>query len=108
MRAKLGLAECLWATGRRDEAVAHLQEMLRLNPNDNQGVRYTLASWLLLTDRDDDLERLLGQYPDEDSATWAYTRVLLAFRRGGRLARGPGAAPEGQEGQQARPRLPAG
>ncbi|MBV8076943.1 MAG: tetratricopeptide repeat protein [Planctomycetaceae bacterium] len=83
MRAKLGLAEALWATGHRDEAVAQLQDMLRLNPNDNQGARYTLASWLLLADRDDDLERLLARYPDEGSATWAYTRALLAFRRGG-------------------------
>ena len=44
MRARLGLALQLWTAGRRDEAVTHLQDMLRLNPNDNQGVRYTLAS----------------------------------------------------------------
>ena len=48
MRAKLGLADTLWTSGRRVEAVEQLQDMLRLNPDDNQGVRYTLASWLLL------------------------------------------------------------
>src|SRR5262249_13273242 len=60
----------------------HLQEMLRLNPNDNQGVRYTLSGWLLGEDRNEDLVQLLEQY-DEDSATWAYTKALVAFRRKG-------------------------
>jgi hypothetical protein len=83
MRARLGLAHALWTAGRRDEAVQHLQGILRLNPGDNQGVRYTLAGFLLFLDRDDDLDRLLQQYPDEASATWAYTKALLAFRRHG-------------------------
>jgi tetratricopeptide (TPR) repeat protein len=83
MRARLGLAHALWAAGRREEAVQHLMDMLRLNPSDNQGVRYTLAGFLLFLDRDDDLTFLLRQYPDEDSAAWAYTKALLAFRRHG-------------------------
>jgi tetratricopeptide (TPR) repeat protein len=83
LRARLGLAHALWTAGRRDEAVQHLQEMLRLNPGDNQGVHYTLAGFFLFLDRDDDLAHLLAQYPDEGSATWAYTRALLAFRRAG-------------------------
>jgi tetratricopeptide (TPR) repeat protein len=82
LRARLGLAHSLWAAGRRDEAVRHLQDMLRLNPHDNQGVRYTLAGFLLFLDRDDELARLLQQY-DEDSAAWAYTKALLAFRHHG-------------------------
>jgi tetratricopeptide (TPR) repeat protein len=86
MRARLGLAHSLWTAGRRDEAVQHLQDLLRLNPGDNQGVRYTLAGFLLFLDRDDDLARLLQQYPDEASATWAYTKALLAFRQHGDTA----------------------
>jgi tetratricopeptide (TPR) repeat protein len=82
MRARLGLAHSLWTAGRREEAVQHLQDMLRLNPGDNQGVRYTLAGFLLFLDRDDDLDRLLQQY-DEGSAAWAYTKALLAFRQHG-------------------------
>ncbi len=83
MRARLGLAHTLWTAGRREEAVQHLQEMLRLNPNDNQGIRYTLAGFLLSLDRDEDLAQLLEQYPDEGSAAWAYHRALLAFRQHG-------------------------
>jgi tetratricopeptide (TPR) repeat protein len=83
MRARLGLVNCLWTTERRQEAVEHLGDMLRLNPGDNQGVRYTLAGFLLFLDRDEDLGRLLAQYPEEGLATWAYTKALLAFRRHG-------------------------
>jgi tetratricopeptide (TPR) repeat protein len=82
MRARLGLACCLWTAARRDEAVQHLTDMLRLNPGDNQGIRYTLAGFLLFLDRDDDLARLLEQYP-EGSAMFAYTRALLTFRQHG-------------------------
>ena len=81
MRARLGLADTLWALGRQDEAAEHLVEMLRLNPNDNQGLRYILAPWLVTLGRDDELDRLLTSYEDDGSATWAYTRLLLAFRR---------------------------
>ncbi|QEH34441.1 ST7 protein [Aquisphaera giovannonii] len=83
MRAREGLAMVLWALGRQDEAVSHLRDMLRLNPGDNQGVRYNLAAWLLLLDRDDELERLLDRYDGDGSAAWAYNRALLAFRRQG-------------------------
>jgi len=83
MRARLGLAHVLWTVGRREEAVSHLRDLLWLNPGDNQGVRYTLAGFLLFLDRDDELDQLLRQYPDEESAAWAYTRALLAFRRQG-------------------------
>jgi len=47
MRARAGLAQCLWMLGERDQAIAHFTDMLRLNPNDNQGIRYILATCLL-------------------------------------------------------------
>ena len=66
MRAKLGLAQTLWDIGRREEAVAHYRDMLRLNPNDNQGVRYQLSDCLLDLEQHDELEQLLHQYQGED------------------------------------------
>ncbi len=57
--------------------------MLRLNPGDNQGVRYTLARWLLTVGDDAALERLLAAYPDEAGAHWAYTRALQTFHHHG-------------------------
>jgi len=83
MRARQGLAEVLWVLGERQDAIGHATDMLRLNPGDNQGIRYLLANWLLAEGEDDALGRLLKAYPDEGSATWAYTRALLTFRRKG-------------------------
>ncbi|HEX3127400.1 MAG TPA: tetratricopeptide repeat protein [Thermoanaerobaculia bacterium] len=46
LSTRLGLAEALWEAGRCEEAVAHFQEMLRLDPRDRQGVRGRLAAAL--------------------------------------------------------------
>jgi tetratricopeptide (TPR) repeat protein len=83
MRAREGLADCLWRMGRREEAIDHCREMLRLNPNDNQGIRYRMLAMLFDLERHDELERLLDEYKDDGSAEWAYARALLAFRREG-------------------------
>lgn len=85
MRIRLGLANSLAAGGRVDEAIAHYFELLRLNPNDNQGVRYLVLPQLLAVGRDVEAARLLKQF-DEETANWAYARALLAFRLGGRCA----------------------
>jgi tetratricopeptide (TPR) repeat protein len=83
MRARLGLAQCLWESGKRAQAVEHYTELLRLNPNDNQGVRYLLLVGLVDLDRDDDAQQLLQRYEHDGSAEWAYTTALLSFRRVG-------------------------
>ncbi len=104
MRARQGLAEVLWHLGERQAAIDHLQEMLRLNPGDNQGLRYILAGWLLAVGDDAALERLLAAYPAEASAQWAYTRALHAFRRQGT---GPQADRALRQALQANPHVPA-
>ena len=83
MRARQGLADTLWRMGRNEEACSHYEEMLRLNPNDNQGMRYLLAVLLLEMDRDADVEKLLKRYKSDASATWYFTRALVEFRKGG-------------------------
>lgn len=85
MRARLGLAMTLFECDRAPEAIEHLQELLRLNPMDNQAVRYLLMPLLIDVDADDEAEELLVAY-DEPSAIWAYSRALLAFRRYGESA----------------------
>ncbi len=83
MRARAGLAQALWALGDRDEAVAHYRDMLRLNPNDNQGIRHILASALLEIGDDEALRELLKAYDEDGSPYWTYTKALLAFRASG-------------------------
>lgn len=83
MRARHGLAQTLWAKGRRDEAVEHYWDMLRLNPNDNQGIRYLLLDGLLELGSDSDAARLLRQYKRDGTAAWVFSEALLSFRRTG-------------------------
>jgi tetratricopeptide (TPR) repeat protein len=83
MRARFGLARALWLRGVRDEAIDHLRDMLRLNPGDNQGVRYILAAYLVEAGRDDDLAKLLKKFKGDDMADWTWTSALAAFRRAG-------------------------
>ncbi|TAJ95331.1 MAG: tetratricopeptide repeat protein [Reyranella sp.] len=86
MRARHELALALWRLGHRDEAVAHYYEMLRLNPDDNQGIRYLLIDALLELGREADADALLERYEDDASAHWAWSAALLAFRRSGNSA----------------------
>lgn len=44
MRAREGLGFTYWEEGRYDEALAEFEALLRLNPNDNQGVRYLIPA----------------------------------------------------------------
>jgi tetratricopeptide (TPR) repeat protein len=83
MRARFGLARCLWRLRRHDEAIAHFSETLRLNPNDNQGVRYMLARYLLEVGRDSDAVDILNFYDGDGTAEWNYTWVLITFRKEG-------------------------
>jgi tetratricopeptide (TPR) repeat protein len=83
MRARFGLASALWKRGVRDEAIEHLRDMLRLNPGDNQGVRYILAAFLVEAERDADLAALLQEYPEDGMAAWTWTTALASFRQSG-------------------------
>jgi tetratricopeptide (TPR) repeat protein len=81
MRARAGLAQSLWEAGQREDAVDHYWDLLRLNPNDNQGVRDMLMPCLIELNRDKDAEKLYKQYEDDHMAVWTYSRALLDFRK---------------------------
>lgn len=87
MRARQGLSQCLWELGKKDEAIIHAQEMLELNPGDNQGVRYYLLAWLVEQEidgfeRESDINSLFEQFSDEDYCDWIYTYALWLFHKG--------------------------
>lgn len=79
MRALAGFSECLWRNGRCREAIQNYQELLRLNPNDNQGIRYTLVNCLLAQGMDAEAAKLLLEYP-ESCCFMLYSQALLSFR----------------------------
>ncbi len=80
MRAMGALAETLAGNEyHQDEAIAVQQEMLDLNPNDNQGIRYGLLGSYLARKRYDKAQDLLDRYPGEYSAFFLWGKVLLLF-----------------------------
>jgi len=83
MRAREGLAYSLLFMGQTHEAIEHFQDMLRLNPNDNQGVRDTLMNVLMAEDELDAVDELMARYEDDYSVFHVYNRALLAFKREG-------------------------
>jgi tetratricopeptide (TPR) repeat protein len=82
LRARLTLAQQLWRAGRRDSSIEHLRELLRLNPDDHQGVRYILASRLLEAGRDKEIWMLLKTFY-EPSTFWSFSETLATFRHEG-------------------------
>ena len=82
MRARHHLALALWKAGAHEEAITHYQDMLRLNPGDNQGVRYLLLTNLLFMGKDKEAAKLHKAY-DDGLADWAWSKALLLFRTKG-------------------------
>jgi tetratricopeptide (TPR) repeat protein len=86
MYARFGVARCCEMAGQLDEAIDHYAALLRLNPNDKQGVRYHLAGCLLRARQFEPLENLLEQY-DEPTAHWRFLAALAAYAKEGNTAR---------------------
>lgn len=83
MRARHALAEELWFSGARQEAISHLREMLELNTNDNLGLRYVLLTWLVRAGECHAAQQLLDEHGEEISTFMEFTRVLLAYKATG-------------------------
>ncbi len=81
MRSKQKLAECLTELEIYEGAFVNYMDLLALNPNDNQGVRYELSTILLLMDELKLFSRLIKDYPDEITAHWTYNIVLYHLKK---------------------------
>lgn len=102
MRARFGLAQCLDTMGRTEEAAGHYQALLRLNPGDNQGVRFILVPKLIQLGHDSPALKILDEYGDSPMAAALYSRALLAFRAEGDSA---AAAASLRQARQANPHV---
>lgn len=85
MRAMFSLAELLWDLGQRPEALELYAKLLVLNPDDNQGVRFTLVTHYLSLSDYQAAEDLLQQF-DDYCAHWLYSKALLSFIQQGDCA----------------------
>ncbi len=85
MRARSALALAYWKSGQFGLAIEHFEAMLKLNPGDNQGMRYCLLCCLLEAasqdaDTLDALERALAEHrPEVPQALWSYTYACFLF-----------------------------
>lgn len=86
LRARAGLAEALWEVGRKAEALEHMWELLRLNPNDNQGVRDALLPRPLAQHDHASAHRLIDMFDEDGTAIFAYGRALLVYAEEGATA----------------------
>jgi tetratricopeptide (TPR) repeat protein len=97
MRARAALAATLWRLHRREEAVGHQRELLRLNPRDNQGLRYRQVHWLLELESYDELDALFAAYAEDRVPGFVYAQALAAFARRGDDACSRGLLAEARE-----------
>ena len=80
MQCLLDQANLFWEMGEEEKAIDQFKYMLKLNPNDNQGIRYLLISYLLELNRVDEAEELYWEFEDESSANWKYSRLLMDIK----------------------------
>ena len=81
MRAMAGLSSTLWLLNQSQESVDTIKEMLAFNPNDNQGMRYSLINKLLVMRKLNEAEELLKEYKDDYTAHWLYSKAYLYFNK---------------------------
>ncbi|MDB4796818.1 tetratricopeptide repeat protein [bacterium] len=80
MRVKQHLAICYQELGQVDKAIAEWEEMLKLNPIDNQGARYELLPISLQLGRIDESQQLLDAFDEVDSSViFSWCQVLCFF-----------------------------
>ena len=87
MRCMQAYADCLKHMGRFHDAISVYEEMIRLNPNDNQGVRDQLLLYLI---RINDYKKFIKYdklYKDDLGAFSSYNRALFAFKTLGSSSR---------------------
>jgi tetratricopeptide (TPR) repeat protein len=82
MRAKLDYAMALYDLGEKNQATKQYEELLVLNPNDNQGVRYLLFIAYVDLGQLKKTHQLLSKY-DERTAQGLYNKVLLELLENG-------------------------
>lgn len=70
-----------------DKAIEIYEEMLELNPNDNQGIRYLLSTLLLSKNNLTKFELFIKNNEEEDCAVWNYNNALYHFKKYGQSAK---------------------
>lgn len=83
MRAQYHYAVFLLESGRMEEAIKQFEELLELNPNDHQGVRYELFISYIESGVVDKAKNLLNLFNETTTAHGTYNNVLIEFLKNG-------------------------
>lgn len=86
MRAKSLIAQTLVESGDVNAAIGHYEDLLDLNENDNQGVRYFLFPLYVALGKVNEAKQLLEEY-DEGTSTHLYNELLLELMEKGNTAK---------------------
>jgi len=84
LRCLHGLALSRYDEGKIEEGLGLFQELLSLNPNDNQGARAMAIIALLKLGRLEDILKITKQYPGDMLPETLYGRALALFKLGRR------------------------
>lgn len=83
MRALFALGYACWQQDDRENARSYFEQLMELNPQDNQGVRYPLVAVYLELDDERSARRLMDEHFKDPLCHWSYNRALWQFRRRG-------------------------
>lgn len=83
MRCMQAYADSLNSIGKTQESVTIMEEMLELNPNDNQGVRDLLMLNLIELDEDEKFVKYEQMFKEDESAALLFNNALFAFKTKG-------------------------
>jgi|GEM_PF-6920812 len=82
LQAMERLAHCILAEGKIADSSLLMEEILVMNPGDNQGIRVYLLAMLLAQFERERAKNLLATYADDSSAALQITRLLVEFEDG--------------------------
>ncbi|MBW7888786.1 MAG: hypothetical protein H3C35_10590 [Bacteroidetes bacterium] len=83
MRCLQYYSDCLYRMGKVKECVAILEEMIELNPNDNQGVRDQLLLYLIQLDENKKFLKYAKMFEEDSMAFPLFNRALFSFKTEG-------------------------
>ncbi|MBK8982665.1 MAG: hypothetical protein IPM38_10180 [Ignavibacteria bacterium] len=83
MRCLLHYSDCLYTMGKIKECVAILEEMIELNPNDNQGVRDQLLLYLIQLGESKKFLKYAKMYNEDFTAFPVFNLALFTFKTEG-------------------------
>lgn len=83
MRCLQHYSDCLYTMGKVKECVTILEEMIELNPNDNQGVRDQLLLYLIQLDEFKKFLKYSKMFEEDFMAFPLFNRALFAFKTEG-------------------------